>query len=299
MSRMIPAVSLSPSSTSHSTTSLHGTPSLIPPVLSRSGRISVFQAPPVNGTTGSSGPPANIATGTLKNCTEYYTIASGNTCTSVDETYNIALADLLRWNTGLTAACTTIELGEAYCVAGGGDACTKIYTVVSGDSCAAIESKFDVTLSQILALNPFLDSSCALQVGENICVAGVPTGTGSSSPTGPPANLATGSLKNCTTYYTVASGDTCTSVDAKYDTALADLLRWNTGLTAACTTIELGEAYCVQGGGNACSKVYTVVSGDSCGAIESKFGITMAQILSMNPWLTSSCALQVGQTLCV
>lgn len=59
------------------------------------------------------------------------------------------------------------------------------------------------------------------------------------------------------THPKVASGDSCTSVDEKYDIALADLLRWNTALTAACTTIEVGEAYCTGGGGNPCTDIYT------------------------------------------
>ncbi|KAF8144037.1 hypothetical protein K438DRAFT_1945601 [Mycena galopus ATCC 62051] len=238
------------------------------------------------------GPPSNLASGSFTNCTTYYTIASGNSCTSVDQAYNISLSDLLRWNPELTAACTGIGLGEAYCVGGGGNACTKVYTVASGDSCGSIETKFSITLADIIAWNPFLTSSCAIEVGENLCVAGAP-------PTGPPANLAAGSLNNCTIYYTVASGDSCTSVDEKYDIALADLLRWNTALTAACTTIEVGEAYCTGGGGNACTDIYTVVSGDSCGSIETKFSITLADILSWNPFLTSSCALEVGENLCV
>jgi LysM repeat protein len=245
--------------------------------------------------TAPSGPPANLAAGSLSNCTTYYTIASGDSCTSVDAKYDIALADLLRWNTALTSSCTTIQLSEAYCVAGGGDACTSIYTVASGDSCGTIETKFGITLADIIAWNPFLTSSCAIQIGQNLCVAGTPA-TGSS---GPPANIAAGTLTNCTTYYTIASGDTCTSVDEKYDIALADLLRWNTALTSACTTIQLNEAYCVAGGGNACPEIYTVASGNSCGTIETQFGITLANILAWNPFLTSSCAIQVGENICV
>ncbi|KAJ6503679.1 hypothetical protein C8R45DRAFT_973429 [Mycena sanguinolenta] len=266
------------------------------PWLTSSCALQIGQNLCVNGTTAAStGPPANIATGTLKNCTTYYTVASGDTCTAMDAKYDIALSDLLRWNTALTSACTTIQLGEAYCVAGGGNACSHVYTVVSGDSCGAIESKFSITLSNLLAWNPWLTSSCALQIGQNVCVSGTPS-TGS---TGPPANIAAGTLTNCTTYYTIASGDTCTAVEKKFSLALTDLLHWNTALTSACTTIQLGEAYCVAGGGNTCPQVYTVVSGDSCGAIESKFGITITQILAWNPWLTSSCALQVGQNVCV
>ncbi|KAJ6484664.1 hypothetical protein C8R45DRAFT_829713, partial [Mycena sanguinolenta] len=225
------------------------------PWLTSSCALQIGQNLCVNGTTATStGPPANIATGTLENCTTYYTVASGDTCTAMDAKYDIALSDLLRWNTALTSACTTIQLGEAYCVAGGGNACTDVYTVVSGDSCGAIESKFSVTLNDLLAWNPWLTSSCALQIGQNVCVSGTPS-TGS---TGPPANIAPGSLANCTTYYTIASGDTCTAVDTKFSLALTDLLHWNTALTSACTTIQLGEAYCVAGGGNTCPQVYTV-----------------------------------------
>ncbi|KAJ6492288.1 hypothetical protein C8R45DRAFT_990841 [Mycena sanguinolenta] len=240
------------------------------------------------------GPPSNLAAGSLSNCTTYYTIASGDTCTSMDEKYDLALVDLLRWNTALTAACTTIQLGEAYCVAGGGDACSSVYTVANSDSCGSIESKFDITLDEILAWNSWLTSSCALQIGQNMCV----NGTAVIS-TGPPPNVAGGTLANCTTYYTVASGDSCTAIDTKYDIALSDLLRWNTALTSACTTIQLNEAYCVAGGGNACSKIYTVASGNNCGSIESQFGVTLDNLLAWNPWLTSSCALEIGQNVCV
>ncbi|KAJ7616194.1 hypothetical protein DFH06DRAFT_1062606 [Mycena polygramma] len=258
------------------------------------GENLCVSGPPATGTP--TGPPSNIAPGTLTNCTEYYTVASGDSCTSVDEKFNIALVDLLRWNTALTSSCTTIGLGNAYCVAGGGDACSKIYTVVSGDSCGSIEGKFGITLADIIAWNPFLTSSCAIQIGENVCVSGAPaTGT----PTGPPPNIAAGTLKNCTTYHTVASGDTCTAIEADFNVALADLLRWNTALTAACTTIQLGEAYCVAGGGNPCPATYTVVSGDSCGAIETKLGITLNDIIAWNPFLTSTCAIQIGEKLCV
>ncbi|KAJ7708606.1 hypothetical protein B0H16DRAFT_1438492 [Mycena metata] len=242
------------------------------------------------------GPPSNIAAGTLENCTEYYTIASGDSCTSVDEKFDIALADLLRWNTALTSSCTTIGLGEAYCVAGGGDTCSKIYTVASGDSCGAIETKFNITLADIIAWNPYLTSSCVIQIGENLCVSGPPA---MKTPTRPPSNIAAGTLQNCTEYYTVASGDSCTVIDKKFDIALADLLRWNTALTAPCTTIQLGEAYCVAGGGNACPAIYTVVSGDSCGVIETKFGITLNNLIAWNPFLTSTCAIQIGENLCV
>ena len=63
-----------------------------------------------------------------------------------------------------------IEVGEAYCVAGGGGPCAKIYTVQSGDYCYAITQSQGVTQAQLNALNPWIDSNCDLAVGENLCV---------------------------------------------------------------------------------------------------------------------------------
>ena len=51
---------------------------------------------------------------------------------------------------------------QAYCVKGS-PACTKIYTVVSGDYCAAIEANNNLTSAQLYDLNPWLDSACGEQ----------------------------------------------------------------------------------------------------------------------------------------
>ncbi|KAJ7197999.1 hypothetical protein GGX14DRAFT_374627 [Mycena pura] len=274
-------------------------------------------------------PPENVSPFATTACSDYHTAVVNDTCTSIAAGQDISSTQFLALNPGLT--CAGLLAGVAYCdfpltpipltlstgppsnlASGSFTNCTTYYTVASGDSCGSIETKFNITLADIIAWNPFLTSSCAIQIGENLCVAGTPPATS----TGPPANLAAGSLSNCTTYYTIASGDICASVDAKFDIALADFLRWNTALTAACTSIELNEAYCVAGGGNACTKIYTVsvllpaavccrripkqvASGDSCGSIETKFSITLADIIAWNPFLTSSCAIQIGMNLCV
>ena len=53
------------------------------------------------------------------------------------------------------------------------------------------------------------------------------------------------------------------------------------------------------GGGGSCSNTFTVVSGDTCDGIASQFGITLAQLESLNPSLDSNCDIDVGQVLCV
>ncbi|KAJ6503717.1 hypothetical protein C8R45DRAFT_818200, partial [Mycena sanguinolenta] len=224
-------------------------------------------------------PPENVSPFATTACAEYYTAVTNDTCNIISAAQDISSAQFLALNPGLT--CAGLLAGVAYCVfpltplapgaltvlgppsnlaTGSLSNCTTYYTariilsfVASGDSCGSIESKFGITLYDILPWNSWLTSSCTLQIGQNVCV----NGTAVTS-TGPPANIAAGTLTNCTAYYTVASGDSCTAIDTKYDIALSDLLRWNTALTSACTTIQLNEAYCVAGGGNVCTKIYTV-----------------------------------------
>ncbi|KAF7372877.1 Non-Catalytic module family EXPN protein [Mycena sanguinolenta] len=50
----------------------------------------------------------------------------------------------------------------------------------------------------------------------------------------------------------------------------------------------------------ACTSTYTVVSGDTCNAIASKTGVSVATIEADNPSINSGCTnLQIGQVLCL
>ncbi|KAK6987472.1 hypothetical protein R3P38DRAFT_2661607 [Favolaschia claudopus] len=260
------------------------------------------------------GPPGNVAPGTItEGCTQYYTVVSGDGCASIESKFNLTLSQFIAMNPEINTGCTNLALAEAYCVASsnstsGGppanvapgtitEGCTEYYTVVSGDSCASIESKFHLTLSQFIAMNPEINSGCTnLALAEAYCVAS----SNATTPTGPPSNLASGSLGNCTSYHTVVSGDTCSAMDSSAHIALADFLRWNPEINLACTNIQLDLAYCVGGGGNACGKVYTVVSGASCAAIVKSQGVTQARLNTLNPQINSACSnLDVGENLCV
>ncbi|KAJ7193415.1 hypothetical protein GGX14DRAFT_588640 [Mycena pura] len=60
-------------------------------------------------------------------------------------------------------------------------ACTQTYTVVSGDTCAVIESKTGISDSQLHAQNPSINSACTnLKIGQVLCLGGGSTGGGSS-----------------------------------------------------------------------------------------------------------------------
>ncbi|KAF9480695.1 hypothetical protein BDN70DRAFT_877257 [Pholiota conissans] len=275
--------------------------------------------------------PTNLAPGTITTfCEAYYTVVSGDTCGIVETKNNITDAQFKQWNPEINSACSNLLLGDAYCVAMASQGnststttaipppptnvadgtnttnCITYYTVVSGDTCPIVETKNNITDTQFRLWNPEINAGCTnILLGEAYCVA-MATPTNTSTPTGSPTgtppgsvptNIATGTWTNCTTYHTIVSGDTCTTVEASANIAIADFLRWNPEVTINCD-IDLDEAYCTLGP-SPCKTIHTVASGDFCFAIASNAGITTAQLMTLNPFLDANCDLQLGWNLCV
>ncbi|KAJ7347235.1 glycoside hydrolase superfamily [Mycena albidolilacea] len=157
----------------------------------------------------------------------------------------------------------------------GGSGCTHTYTVVSGDTCSAIESITGLSDAQLHALNPAINNDCTnLEIGQILCLGG-----------------------GCTQTYTVVSGDTCSAIESAKGVSDAQLHALNPSINSGCTNLEIGQILCLSGG---CTQTYTVVSGDTCSAIESAEGVSDAQLHALNPAINSGCTnLEIGQILCV
>ncbi|KAJ6477835.1 hypothetical protein C8R47DRAFT_1139600 [Mycena vitilis] len=272
--------------------------------------------------------PTNAVAGTDNDdCAKYDTVISGDSCGAIETRNGISDSLFRALNPELNAACTNIQLGSAYCVAAvptfslsttppsstptnvasGTDTkdCAKYDTVVSGDTCPVIEARNGVSDSLFRALNPEINAACTnIILGEAYCVAALPgvslTSTSTTTaPTGAPSNVASGTWTNCTTYYTIVSGDNCNLIETRNSLSFTDFLKWNPEINTACTNIGLGSAYCIAGAPKTCNKIYTVASGDFCSKIESANSLTAAQLTALNPWLDANCDLQLGQVLCV
>ncbi|KAJ6484768.1 hypothetical protein C8R45DRAFT_768634, partial [Mycena sanguinolenta] len=99
--------------------------------------------------------------------------------------------------------------------------CSQSYTVVSGDTCSAIEAKTGVSDSQLHALNPSINSGCTnLGIGQILCLS-----TGGSSSGG------------CTSTYTVVNGDTCSAIEAKTGVSDSALHAANPSINSGCTSM--------------------------------------------------------------
>ncbi|PPR00473.1 hypothetical protein CVT24_004533 [Panaeolus cyanescens] len=277
--------------------------------------------------------PSNAASGSGPNgCMQWYTIVSGDGCPSVEAKFGLSASQFFALNPEVKTDCTNLGLGQAYCVRGLGQPagvpipanvvsgtdttnCTRYDTVISGDSCPAIESRNNVTDIIFRALNPEINSGCTnIQLGGAYCVQPVP---GYQVAAGPPANVVAGTdTKDCAKYDTIISGDSCPAVEARNNISDTLFRILNPQINSGCTNIQLGGAYCVQavpgftstatatstttaggtlptniaaGSWTNCTTYYTTVSGDNCQAIDTKFTISLSDFLRWNPEISSTC----------
>ncbi|KAF2150411.1 carbohydrate-binding module family 50 protein [Myriangium duriaei CBS 260.36] len=188
----------------------------------------------------------------------FYMVQSGDTCSTIvaNET----------WNPAVGSGCSSLWLGYYVCVgvpgtpskptapatttpsgpsptqAGLIPTCNRFYEVASGDTCAAIQAKYNTfTLQQFYSWNPAVGNTCSsLWLGYYVCIGvpGTPT-TPVSSPT-PTANgpqpQQPGITASCKTFYQVQSGDYCQAIADKYHVSLQQFESWNpsVGVSVSC-----------------------------------------------------------------
>ncbi|KAF8142415.1 hypothetical protein K438DRAFT_1470159, partial [Mycena galopus ATCC 62051] len=106
----------------------------------------------------------NSYAGQARSCSPTYTVKSGDTCSAIASAHGLTVAQLLSYNPSINAGCTNLAIAEVLCLdpggGGGGGTCTQTYTVKSGDTCSAIAASEGLTVSQLLALNPSINSGC-------------------------------------------------------------------------------------------------------------------------------------------
>ncbi|SNZ09968.1 Predicted chitinase [Terribacillus aidingensis] len=226
--------------------------------------------------------------------TTTYTVKSGDNLGSIAQKFGMTLAQIQSLN-NITDP-NKLQIGQKLKVysssggstGGGSTRPTSTYTVKSGDNLGSIAQKFGMTLAQIQSLNNITDPN-KLQIGQNLKVystSGGSTGGGSTRPT---------------TTYTVRSGDNLGSIAQKYGMTLAQIQSLNN--ISDPNKLQIGQklkVYASSGGSTGGSTrpttTYTVKSGDNLGSIAQKYGMTVAQIQSLNN-ISDPNKLQIGQKL--
>ncbi|KAH7097980.1 hypothetical protein BKA62DRAFT_661284 [Auriculariales sp. MPI-PUGE-AT-0066] len=125
--------------------------------------------------------------------------------------------------------------GSSGSSSGSSGSCAKTYTVVKGDNCSKIASKYSTSFSTLRSLNSAINSGCTnLQIGQKVCVKKGSSSSGSTS------SATSGS---CKSYHTVKAGETCNKI--RGGTSLSQFLKLNSSVNSGCTNLQVGKKYCV------------------------------------------------------
>ncbi|KAK2742841.1 hypothetical protein FQN57_005132, partial [Myotisia sp. PD_48] len=124
--------------------------------------------------------PSPTQTGIIKTCNRFYKAVSGDSCSSIVDTYGtFNLETFVNWNPAVKADCSGLWVGYYYCIGIPGTptskptstattptgpsptqtgiikTCNRFYKTVSGDSCSGIVDKYRTfTLDNFISWNP-------------------------------------------------------------------------------------------------------------------------------------------------
>ncbi|MDG4943765.1 LysM peptidoglycan-binding domain-containing protein [Staphylococcus agnetis] len=182
------------------------------------------------------------------------------------------------------------------------DADAATYRVQAGDSLWSIANQFNITIAQLKSYNGL--TSNLIFPDQVLKVSGGRTSSNTSRVTN------TGGSSSGSTY-TVRSGDTLSSIAARYGTSYTNIMRLN-GLTS--TLIYPGQTLKVSGRASVptptrtprtpsrpaststgTAQTYTVQAGDSLSLIAARYGTTYQNIMALNG--LTSFLIFPGQTL--
>ena len=199
----------------------------------------------------------------------YYTVKSGDSLWSIANKYNTTVNELKSLN---NLSSNILQVGQILVLPSStnDDNSGNTYTVKLGDSLWSIANKYNTTVNELKSLNNL--SSDVLQIGQ---ILNIPSNSVSVGNT-----------------YTVKSGDSLWSIANKYNTTVSNLKSLN---NLSSDVLQIGKVLNVPSNSVSMGNTYTVKSGDSLWNVANRYGISVAELKSLNN--LSSDVLQIGQVL--
>ncbi|KAJ6013314.1 hypothetical protein N7540_007905 [Penicillium herquei] len=239
--------------------------------------------------------PSPIQTGMTSTCDEFYLVVSGDDCATIASAANITLDEFYAWNPAVGSTCANLWVDDYVCI----------------DSSVSTSKAVTVTATAKSTASTTISSSDQVST---------------------PSPIQTGMTSACDEFYLVVSGDTCAAILSTWGITLAQFYAWNPAVGSTCANLWVDDYVCVDssvatsqtvtttaasttttssdgvstpspiqtGMTSTCDEFYLVASGDTCAAILSTWGITLAQFYAWNPAVGSTCTnLWVDDYVCV
>lgn len=199
--------------------------------------------------------PTATWTAPEKTCVSKYTIQEGDDCHSISKSQKVSTFYLMDAN-DLELYCSNFPgPGVEICIPPRCD----VYTVQEKDTCSTVTRRLNYTTSttQLISWNPTINRACSnldIMAGHEICVSfpgGIedvdsrPTAIATTAPV--PSNVAPDTMTDCSEYFTVKTGDTCSTISEVNGISLYDFFFLNPAVSnPACDNLLLGSSYCVS-----------------------------------------------------
>ncbi|GIJ86390.1 hypothetical protein Asppvi_005278 [Aspergillus pseudoviridinutans] len=213
---------------------------------------------PAATTSALAGAEKNVRCNITNPSSTLYVASANQTCLQISAAANVSTPSLASIN-ALGPNCSYLTANQTLCLP---EVC-DIYMVSPNDTCASILGNLrrEISIPTFRSWNPTINSACsnlqALQ-GQYICLS--PPGTTTipnsfalkavTTAAPVPSNAVTTSNTNCGYWYTTQAGDTCDTVVSMFSMSESDFYFLNPQLGNNCSSLWLGNSYCVQAVGN-------------------------------------------------
>ncbi|MDV7714565.1 LysM peptidoglycan-binding domain-containing protein [Oenococcus oeni] len=269
-------------------------------------------------TTGStSTSTSSTSSSSTPSSSKSYTVASGDTLTSIAKAYgttvsaiatanNISNPDYIYVGEVLTiGSSTSTSTSTSSTSSSSTSSSSKSYTVASGDTLTSIAKAYGTTVSAIATANN-ISNPDYIYVGEVLTI-GSSTSTSTSTSTSSTSSSSTSSSSKS---YTVASGDTLTSIAKAYGTTVSAIATANnisnpdyiyvgevlTIGSSTSTSTSTSTSSTSSSSTSSSSKSYTVASGDTLTSIAKAYGVSISTLAKLNN-ISNTNLIYAGTTL--
>ena len=188
--------------------------------------------------------------------TGVHTVQAGESVWSISHKYKISMEELIRWNGIIN---NTIHPNQKLTVTAPASLSSKIHLVQSGESVWGISRKYGISMEELIKWNGIVNNT--IHPNQKLIV---------SAPVTPTSQV-----------HIVQSGESVWGISRKYGISMEDLIKWN-GIVN--NTIHPNQQLRVKAPTTSPTlpNYHKVASGESLWLIANRYGLTVAELKSLN-----------------